>query len=313
MGCGPHPRVLQRVLPGPQVNVRVVADSIAPNGKRLTTVVMKLWRPLLAEFNTHRSMSRSSASSRAIPVTKMLDRIKRSPFVPRRWGSNKAGMQAGVELEQTKRDAALELWLDARDAALAAAQALSDLGVHKSIPNRLLEPWMETEVVVTATEWENMLALRTELDEEDQPLAEYHFYEVAEELLAALNESEPRSLRHYQWHLPFVDVAEQPAEDRPKEWKDLRVIRHLIMRSVARCGRVSYLKHDGTEATPAEDAERHDGFLKYGHWGPLEHQAQPSVAATSRSGNLVGWVQYRKRFPNEERSFSRLSKKEWKG
>ena len=63
-------------------NVKVVLDSIAPNGARLTTLEVTMPRFLLAQWNTHRSMSRNAASSRAVPTTKMLERVEQQPFVP---------------------------------------------------------------------------------------------------------------------------------------------------------------------------------------------------------------------------------------
>ena len=50
------------------ISAKVLADSITPDGKRLTTFEIKVPRIILAEFNTHRVLSRNFASSRAIPV-----------------------------------------------------------------------------------------------------------------------------------------------------------------------------------------------------------------------------------------------------
>ena len=59
----------------------IVADSVSLIGDRLTTLEVTLPRIVLAEFNTHRVFSRNSASSRAIPVQKQLERIMNAPFV----------------------------------------------------------------------------------------------------------------------------------------------------------------------------------------------------------------------------------------
>ena len=59
---------------------RILADSISLTGKRLTTFEVVIPRIVLAEFNTHRTMSRNSASSRAIPVEKQIARVEREPF-----------------------------------------------------------------------------------------------------------------------------------------------------------------------------------------------------------------------------------------
>ena len=71
--------------------------------------------------------------------------------------------------------------------------------------------------------------------------------------------------------------------------------------SVARCARVSYLTHDG-KRDYAKDLELYDRLLDggaNGHWSPFEHVATPAADAAERSGNFVGWEQFRKRFPQE--------------
>lgn len=53
----------------------MLADSIA-SGVRLTTLQVTMPRIVLAEFNTHRMLSRNSASSRAIPVEKRIAQVR---------------------------------------------------------------------------------------------------------------------------------------------------------------------------------------------------------------------------------------------
>jgi hypothetical protein len=77
---------------------KILADSLSPDGVRLTTMEITFPRIVLAEFNTHRVLSRNSASSRAIPVEKMLRMVQENPYIPESWGKNQKGMQAGEEL-----------------------------------------------------------------------------------------------------------------------------------------------------------------------------------------------------------------------
>ena len=54
-----------------KIKAVIAADSINVKGKRITTFIVTMPRIVLAELNTHRVFSRNSASSRAIPFTKM--------------------------------------------------------------------------------------------------------------------------------------------------------------------------------------------------------------------------------------------------
>src|ERR1035437_8851058 len=81
--------------------VRLVCDSISPDGVRLTTMEVKMARFILAEYNTHRVMSRNSSSSRAIPVAKMLKTIREDPFVFDTFFRNQKGMAVVEPLPET--------------------------------------------------------------------------------------------------------------------------------------------------------------------------------------------------------------------
>ena len=262
--------------------VRVVADSVSAAGARLTTFEATDPRMVLPEMNTHRMLSRNSASSRAIPVTKLIARIEADPVMPVWWGKNQSGMQADLELDDEGKRLASAAWLAARDEALAGARALVKVGLHKQIANRILEPWMWVTQIITATEWKWFYALRC------HPAAQPEIRRVAEMMRDAQARSTPAPVPAGEWHLPLVTPEEMAAEPG-LAWSDV---------SVGRCARVSYLTHDG-KRDPRADVELAVRLRADGHWSPYEHVATPLAAAQDRAGNFVGWKQYRKVFPAE--------------
>jgi hypothetical protein len=66
-------------------SAKILAHSISPDGVPLATMEVVFLRIVLAEFNTHRMFSRNSASSRAIPVKKMISTVQEHPYVPTEW------------------------------------------------------------------------------------------------------------------------------------------------------------------------------------------------------------------------------------
>jgi thymidylate synthase ThyX len=268
-------------------NVKVVLDSEAPNKARLTTLEVTMPRFLLAQLNTHRQLSRNAASSRAIPTAKMVERILQHPFVPEEWGTNQKGMQAGPTLSGESADEATKAWLGCRDAVVDWVQRLHDLGVHKQLANRLLEPFMWVTVIVSSTEWANFFNLRCHEDAQPQ------LQKVARMMSDELAGSRPKSVDVGQWHLPYIQEDERM--ELPLEVQQ--------QCSVARCARVSYLTHDGKRDIQKDTDlyERLLGGSSFGHWSPFEHVAtpRPNEHPDSREGNFRGWVQFRKTFPNE--------------
>lgn len=149
------------------ISAQIVADSKNEFGNRITTMVITFPRIILAEFNTHRMLSRNSASSRAIPFAKMVKSVEENPFIPIAWQKDHKGMQgteyfkpAQDEHDKNTLEDCLREWQEAKESVIYHAKQLNRLGVTKQLANRLLEVFMLHTVIVTATEWENFFALR---------------------------------------------------------------------------------------------------------------------------------------------------------
>lgn len=315
------------------IKAEIIADSISSQGHRLTTYVLTFPRIVLAEFNTHRMLSRNSASSRAIPFKKMLDMVQSNPFIPIRWMKDHSGMQGTEYIENgyVQSDIIKE-WLQARDYAVEQATKLSNLGLTKQIVNRVLEPFMWHTVIVTASEWENFFALRA------HPAAEIHIADLAEKMLVAYNESTPKKLKEGDWHIPFGDKFDQErlsdlvAQEMKKNGKgNTREVLNLIKVKIAtaRCARVSYMNFEGKDDYEA-DIALFDRLSSSGHFSPFEHCArvmsnmeyfvlssrpmgtfteneeEELVKLSGWSGNFRGFVQFRKTLLNENQKDNRV-------
>ncbi len=251
-------------------------------------------RIVLAEFNTHRVFSRNSASSRAIPVEKMIRMVKENPYIPSHWGKNQKGMQAELEVNYADQLRAQTRWMLARDAAIEHTQAMLDIGIHKQITNRLLEPFMWHTIICSATEWQNFFHLRN--NEHAHP--DIHI--VAKLMQEEYEKSHPKLVRTGEWHLPYVFQEDIDEVDSEFQFDSSTAsLAKLIKICCGRCARVSYLTHDGKRELH-KDVELHDDLLGNGHMSPLEHPATPCGSANYKSGNFVGWSQYRKLILGEE-------------
>lgn len=286
-------------------NVRVLKDSVICTlerpWSRLTTLEVTIPRIVLAEFNTHRMFSRNSASSRAIPVEKMLQRVMEDPFIPIYWGKNQRGMQADEEFSPAEHEGLKLQWLRARDQAVFAAQSLLKTGVHKQITNRLLEPFLWHTIIVSFTEGDNFFGLRL------HPDAQPEIRRGAVMMKEAMDATTPTPLAPDQWHLPLVEdyddlVASGFSAD------------DICLISVGRCARVSYLTHDG-KRDPKADIDLARKLQSAGHMSPFEHVARPAPIRDDGNtwyGNFNGWQQYRKTILNEDNFLKTLKQNEGK-
>lgn len=304
------------------ITVKIIADSVAPSGKRLTTMLLRYPRFIHAELMTHRTFSRNASSSRAIPVKKIIADIMADPAMPMHWGKNIPGMQAHEQIDEPinigngvlggnyfssieKKKA----WLLARDACIQTAIAFDNAGYHKQIVNRLLEPWSHISVLVTATEWNNFFHLRCHED------AQPEIRILADMMKLEMLNSTPNKLVPGQWHMPFItpdDVinvqnilkTNRITRDEPKASE----VTELLLRiSTARCARTSYLLHDGTTPDIQKDLGLYERLVGSQplHASPTEHQATPDELIDDTwlnedlHGNFNGWIQFRKSIPGE--------------
>ncbi len=255
-------------------NARVLTDSVSPAGIRLTTLEVRFPRFILSELNTHRVLSKNSASSRAIPTNKMIERVLENPAMPVEWGLNKPGMSASEALTQEQADEARAQWLRARDSAVEHVRNLQKFNVHKQVVNRLLEPFLWHTVILSGTEWDNFFNLRISAN------AQPEIRVAAERIRDAMNASVPSRVGYDEWHLPLVQ------EDERHLPIDL-----LKKISAARCARVSYLTHDGKRDIE-KDVELCERLMSDRHLSPFEHVATPSEDAAFHA-NFRGWIQMR--------------------
>ena len=327
-------------------SAEVLADSITPTGVRCTTLVATLPRAYLAELNTHRlisrdgyeqELSRNSASSRAIPTEANIAAVREHPYVPTTFNARVKGMGVGEEFDAERTDNCRRIWLRGMHHAATTADMLNEEGLDKSRANRVIEPFMWHTVILTATEWENFLALRC--PDGDKPdvnfPAQLEMQEFALCVRNALANSQPKELEEASWHAPYFDWDD--------EFELLRgliggaavpvneAINAALLVSARRCARVSYVKQDDVEELMVS-YDKGIQLAQMSHYSPMEHQVRPithfdlkSVTVAPKihvpmdlfrdhrtvaikkiplercwSGNLRGVIQFRKLLPWED-------------
>ena len=317
-------------------SVSVVKDSFhRVNGikSRITTFELTFPRFILSEFNTHRVFSRNSASSRAIPAKKQIGAILKGGFVPKSFGTDIRGMQAGPDLAGAAHDQAVEIWTSSRNAAVAHAVALllgnekarkytenPDVLNYSSVQDELLQE-LDVYAKVSRAEadheylnvhkqlanrilepysWHTVIVTSTEWDNffalRANAEAQPEIQTIARMTLEAYEASTPQELTEGQWHLPLVQPDEMgEAIKDPEKWR---------MVSAGRCARVSYETHNNKRDTEA-DVQLFERLYTSGHMSPLEHVARPEPGLDENgellwSGNFRGWHQWRKDFKNED-------------
>lgn len=286
--------------------VEIVLDSInAYTNNRITTLRCVFPRIILAELVTHRLLfvddthgldellgaldadtphllSKNSASSRAIPISRMIRKVEENPYIPK-FRTGMKGMTSGSAVADKVQEIAQERVQNAMQVMLGLAEYLFSLGIEKGQANRYLEPFAYVEVLITATEWNNFLMLR------DHPAAMGEMQELAKAIRGAMESSKPQVLYPGEWHLPYVSGY---------------VSEHYAMQSAACCARVSYKSlATGLTSTYAEDMVLFDKLTGGNpkHLSPTEHQAL-ATSEHVRYGNFVGWMSLRKKmFAGEEK------------
>ena len=275
------------------ISATIIADSISPDDVRITTFELEYPRFIHAEFMTHRLFSRNAASSRAIPVSKMIDLVESNTAKPIHWGKNQPGMSAKEELSAEE---GTMIWLQAMKSAVEYANRYAFAGYHKQLVNRILEPFTMIKVVCTATEFDNFFWLR------NHPDAQPEIHELARVMWEEYTKSVPIKLNPGAWHVPYFRSGfwspntEESLED-------------ALAISSSCCAQVSYRRLDDS-LEKARDIFKRLVESKPVHASPFEHQATPltygmagdiQVKGTTGfdnkgnawSGNFRQWIQHR--------------------
>lgn len=252
------------------INVKVIADS-KHGSNRVTTFELEYPRYIHSELMTHRVFSRNAASSRAIPIEKMIEQATHNTVIPM-WTHNQAGMQgepvkdlATINKANRTLQAMLKYVVD-------GVRDLSEMGIHKQNANRYLEPFQHIKTIVTATDFENFFNLRYHEDAQPEIRA------LAVEMFGAYHKSKPRKLEFHEWHLPYAENIANLEEAKKV--------------SASCCAQVSYRKNDDS----AEKAELVYDRLVGGeplHASPFEHVCRPLFNEEVQRGNLTGFRQLR--------------------
>lgn len=285
-----------------QCTARVVAYSVSEEtNEKIITFELEYPRLIHSELMTHRLFSRNAASSRAIPVQKMIEMVLDNPAMPVRFGKNQSGMQdTGEDFQGVVNFGALSLLSEdawswaARDAAEMASK-FSTAGFHKQIANRLLEPFQYIKTVVTFTgNGSNFYGLR------DHPDADPTICELAQAMKEAQDGAKVRVLGVGDWHLPYYENG----VFRKGIDKGLEQAKRI---SASCCAQVSFRKLDNSSEKADKVFERLVES-KPVHASPTEHQATPlkvGVGFRSKyvthidrngnpwSGNFRNWGQFR--------------------
>lgn len=297
---------------GKNISAEIVADSINSSGNRITTFQLTYPRIVHAELMTHRVFSRNAASSRAVPIKKMIESVKNNMFTPSAIQKAHKGMQGLDYFKGEKLEQAKQLWVESAKLSLQQAEKMEKFGISKQLVNRILEPYQYYQALVTATEWENFFELRcpkyqlpleivkskkeaiklypniysnfTELDwlKINQSQAEIHIQKIAEMMWDCYNENKPKTLQVGEWHIPYGDKFDnvQFTQYLIKKWQNQQAptegnLWERIRIATARAARISYTTlGDNPKIDYEADVKLHDQLLGSKHFSPFEHIAK---------------------------------------
>lgn len=226
-----------------KIEAEIVADSINQQGDRLTSMLLTYPRMIHAEMLTHRVFSRNAASSRAVPVKKMIESVRNNTFCPIEFQKAHKGMQGSEYFTGQDKEDCIKLWLESAELALQQAEKMKEKGITKQIINRILEPYQYYTVLITGTEFKNFFELRCPVYETEigvfkskrdalisyaeggvmsnlpttdlewlqinKSQAEIHMQALAEAMWDVYNESTPKELKEGEYHIPFGDNMDE--------------------------------------------------------------------------------------------------------
>ena len=175
------------------------------------------------------------------------------------------------------------VWNSSRLFSVFASWVLSDIcRVSKQHANRVMEPYMLVNFIVSGTEWLNFLGRR--MYDDAQP----EMRDLAMAIGDIYFTHNPQELKPGEWHIPYDPNPEEGLRD--PSFVRLRA-------SAGQCARESY---QGPIKSQDENIELAGRLEASGHWTPLEHQARAETDEDYRQGCLMGFRSFRSTRMNED-------------
>ena len=263
---------------------KILADSLnGATGDRITTFLITIPKWLQAELRTHRNTGQSHYSSRAIPTNKLFKQVTDNPLIPL-WREYQKGMSGSDTLNDEEKEKIEKIWDSAAKAMIWHVKELIKLRVAKEQRNRLLEPFVVGDCIVSANDyaWEHFFDLRCA--EGVQP----EFRNIALEMKKIYYCNKPERLKVGEWHIAFDE-------------KELNLISDRLKVSAARCARTSYLNHQG-KIDYSKDFKLHDRLISDKHSTPFEHQFK-AMPESNMYAQYKGFKSYRFHIEKNESIF----------
>lgn len=223
-----------------QTGAQMVAHSKNQQSDELASLMITFPRYILAELNTHRMLSKNSASSRAIPIARLFKSVKENPFSPSAWQKEHTGMQGfdywdnetcGQAFGDTDRafqykelhnqlvtEHLTNKWLIDAEDAVANVESWQGLKTTKQLINCQLEPFMWHTVLITGNvndeAWVNFWNLRC-------PVYEFKYQNPQEEIQTLTFKSRKDYLKKWRELTENITLLSTPEFPMPDKWTDL--------------------------------------------------------------------------------------------
>jgi len=282
------------------IKAEVVAHTKKDNHAELITFKVTYPRVILAEVNTHRMFSRNTSSSRAIPVERRLESVRRDPWIPLLFGSNRPGMSSGEKLAD---DSVSSYWVGMVDIFLdEASQFMKSFNVHKEVTNRIFESFSHVTQVVTT----GKAGLQNFFDQRLSKGVQPEMAALALRMWKAYKESVPSN---DTLHVPFRKEVEKIIEPYKKassmegdsnfrSLQEVNVFDHVdlltFIVSTALCAKVSYDREDQTDLHISKYVKICLDMAKNRHYSPFEHCAYFMADVSIPTINIPdSWVSFR--------------------
>ena len=253
------------------VDAEILADSVSADGtSRITTFLLRRFPKgaLQAQLNTHRSVSKNSASSRAINKKKYIENILADPYVPL-WTIDRPGMVGELIDDIDLIQHYDRLYLDKMNIDVKYVEKYFG-EIHKQDSSCQLDHYARIPIVCTSSEsnWNYFFELRC--GDSTKP----EFRRIALEMQRLYKLSTPASA---DFHIPWIRDTEQDYALNDK-----------LTLSTARSAWISYANYQKLDSLDIARSTV-EKLWRNKHYSCFDH-----CAKASSDGNLYsGWSEYR--------------------
>lgn len=268
------------------IKVKIILDSINEENSRLTTIIIKCPQSFSHEFMKHKMFIKNIGNFKQDTILTTIESVEKDMSLLKNIGKKTKKIE---KIAHDLKFKVTQMWLNRAKKVENEAKKLINLGMHKQIANKILEPYVFNTILITGTQksYSDFFLLA----EKRQKIKEMQI--LANEIILIYKNNKPVLLPEGSWHLPYITQGDLDIIN----FDDYNQCMDILCKiSAVRCLKMNYFNFSSN--SHFDIGLELDVYNKMIESFPVnisftEHIAMSSISNKQMESSFDSWIKYR--------------------